>query len=295
MATPQRWRTALLGRDAARSGRRRDRPCRRAAVVGRPDRPAGRARPGREPTKDTVFLVTGAAGSIVSADHRRPGGGIGRARSICSTWCRRPTAAIPTWQRFATDPDGLKRDLADRIRERGERPTPKLVERELAGSSGPARRWMRSRRSSAAGGTAHWHQVDLTDPEQVSPPIAAALNDERADRRAAALRRTGHQPFLPDKPQREYDLVFDVKAHGWLNILAALETAATARRAAAIVFSSIAGRFGNARPDRLLGRERPAVQEHLEHAAGRPHPRHRDRLDRMGERSAWRAAARSRR
>ena len=45
-----------------------------------------------------------------------------------------------------------------------------------------------------------------------------------------------------DKPQREYDLVFDVKAHGWLNVLAALgnHTPATA-----IVFSSIAGRFGN--------------------------------------------------
>ena len=38
--------------------------------------------------------------------------------------------------------------------------------------------------------------------------------------------------FLPDKPQREYDLVFDVKADGWFNLLHALgEHAASASAA----------------------------------------------------------------
>ena len=49
--------------------------------------------------------------------------------------------------------------------------------------------------------------------------------------------------YLPEKPQREYDLVFDVKADGWFNVLRALR-GAELRTAA--VFSSIAGRFGNA-------------------------------------------------
>ncbi|HEY3187120.1 MAG TPA: polyketide synthase dehydratase domain-containing protein, partial [Solirubrobacteraceae bacterium] len=48
--------------------------------------------------------------------------------------------------------------------------------------------------------------------------------------------------FLPDKPQAEYDLVFDVKAHGWLNLLSAIGDAELRN---AVVFSSIAGRFGN--------------------------------------------------
>ena len=49
--------------------------------------------------------------------------------------------------------------------------------------------------------------------------------------------------FLPDKPQAEFDLVFDVKADGWLNLLHALGDTPVG---SAVVFSSIAGRFGNA-------------------------------------------------
>ncbi len=48
---------------------------------------------------------------------------------------------------------------------------------------------------------------------------------------------------LADKPQPEFDRVFDVKADGWFNLLAALGPTPIA---AAAVFSSIAGRFGNA-------------------------------------------------
>jgi hypothetical protein len=49
--------------------------------------------------------------------------------------------------------------------------------------------------------------------------------------------------FLPDKPQREFELVFDVKASGWFNLLHALGEKGPG---AAVVFSSIAARFGNA-------------------------------------------------
>jgi hypothetical protein len=48
---------------------------------------------------------------------------------------------------------------------------------------------------------------------------------------------------LADKPQAEFDLVFGVKAEGWLNLMAAFgETPPET----AVGFSSIAGRFGNA-------------------------------------------------
>ena len=94
-----------------------------------------------------------------------------------------------------------------------------------------------------AGGEAHWHQLDLTDASQVSAAIASAL--EQSGRIDVLIHCAGLEisHFLPDKPQSEFDLVFDVKADGWFNLIKAL---AGSEPRAAVVFSSIAGRFGNA-------------------------------------------------
>jgi len=198
--------------------------------------------PAREPTRDTVFLVTGAAGSIVSAitaDLAAASAGTFHLLDLVPA----PDPTDPDITRITADREALQHQIAERIRDRGERATPKLVERELA-------RIERARAAQdaidaieAAGGTAHWHQADLTDADQVSAAVAAAL--ERSGRIDVLLHCGGLEisHFLPDKPQREYDLVFDVKAHGWLNVLAALGDAGPAT---AVVFSSIAGRFGNA-------------------------------------------------
>jgi len=196
--------------------------------------------PEREPGADTVFLVTGAAGSIVSAiisDLAAASGGTFHLLDLVPA----PDAADPDLARFRNDHDGLKRDLADRIRERGDRPTPKLVERELARIERGRAALDAIEAIERAGGNAHWHQVDLTDAEQVSAAVAASGKVD------VLLHCGGIEisHFLPDKPQREYDLVFDVKAHGWLNILAGLEAAGIDAPHTAIVFSSIAGRFGN--------------------------------------------------
>ena len=48
--------------------------------------------------------------------------------------------------------------------------------------------------------------------------------------------------FLPDKQPSEFDLVFDVKATGWYHLLSSIGDMPLG---AAVVFSSIAGRFGN--------------------------------------------------
>ena len=47
----------------------------------------------------------------------------------------------------------------------------------------------------------------------------------------------------PDKPDKEFDLVFDVKADGFFNLLRA---ARGMPLGATVAFSSVAGRFGNA-------------------------------------------------
>ena len=211
--------------------------------VGLIERPAAHDA-GREPGADTVFMVTGAAGSIVQtiiADLAPASGGTFHLLDLVAA----PDRSDPALEKFTNDRDGLKRELADRMREQGERPTPKLIERELA-------RIERARAAldsivaiEQAGGRACWHQVDLTDAEQVSAAVASAL--EQSGRIDVVLHCAGLDisHALTDKPQAEYDLVFDVKAHGWLNLLAALEDAAGEGPASAIVFSSIAGRFGN--------------------------------------------------
>jgi NAD(P)-dependent dehydrogenase (short-subunit alcohol dehydrogenase family) len=209
-------------------------------TVGLAEQAVGRD-PAHEPTTDTVFLVTGAAGSIVSAitaDLAASGGTFHLLDLVAE-----PDPADPDLARFATDRDALKGELADRIRARGERPTPKLVERERARIERARAALDAVEAIRAAGGTAHWHQVDLTDPEQVAHAVQQALAD--SDRIDVLVHAAGLEisHFLPDKPQGEYDLVFDVKAEGWLNLLHALGDAAPL---AAVVFSSIAGRFGNA-------------------------------------------------
>jgi NAD(P)-dependent dehydrogenase (short-subunit alcohol dehydrogenase family) len=208
-------------------------------TVGLAERPA--EPPARELTVKTTFLVTGAAGSIVSAitaDLASASGGTFHLFDLVPE----PDPDDPDLERFASDRDQLKRDLAERIKDQGERPTPKLVERELARIERAMAALSALEAIREAGGTAHWHQVDLTDPAQVGEAVASALADGRIDVlvHAAGL-EISH--FLPDKPQAEYDLVFDVKADGWFNLLHALRDTEVGT---AVVFSSIASRFGNA-------------------------------------------------
>jgi NAD(P)-dependent dehydrogenase (short-subunit alcohol dehydrogenase family) len=196
---------------------------------------------GREFDQDTVFLVTGAAGSIVSAivtDLAAASGGTFHLVDLVAE----PDRDDADLARFASDRDGLARELADRIRERGERPTPKLVERDLARIERGRAALDAIEAIERAGGSAHWHQVDLTDAKAVGTAVKGALKESgKVD---VVLHAAGLEisHFLPDKPQAEYDLVFDVKAHGWLNLLAGF---GAQQPSAAIVFSSIAGRFGN--------------------------------------------------
>ncbi|HXW58650.1 MAG TPA: SDR family NAD(P)-dependent oxidoreductase [Solirubrobacteraceae bacterium] len=203
---------------------------------------AGRHDVEREPTGETVFLITGAAGSIVSAitaDLTKGSGGTFHLLDLVPA----PDPGDPDLSSYVTDRDGLKRELAERIRESGERATPKLVERELARIERARAALDAIEAIESAGGSASWHQVDLTDAAQVSAAVAAALKE--SGRIDVLVHCAGLEisHFLPDKPQGEFDLVFDVKAEGWLNVLDALGDSAPGT---AIVFSSIAGRLGNA-------------------------------------------------
>ena len=209
--------------------------------VGLVERP-GEPDPDRALGSETVFCVTGGAGSIVSAitaDLAAASGGTFHLLDLVPE----PDPTDPDLARFASDRDGLKRELADRIKERGERPTPKLVERELSRIERARAALDAVEAVRDAGGKAYWHQVDLTDPDQVSAAIKAVLRDSGRVDVLIHCAGLDVSHFLPDKPQSEFDLVFDVKVKGWFNLLNAL---GDADMGTAVVFSSIAGRFGNA-------------------------------------------------
>jgi 3-hydroxymyristoyl/3-hydroxydecanoyl-(acyl carrier protein) dehydratase len=120
-----------------------------------------------------------------------------------------------------------------------------MVERELAALERSACIVNAIREIERSGGQAHYRVCDVTKTEAVQSLIDEAQQAHgHVDIivHAAGMERSH---FLPDKPPREFNLVFDVKADGLFNMLKATATLERPLEAI-VVFSSIAGRFGNA-------------------------------------------------
>src|ERR1022692_1795057 len=211
-------------------------------TVGLQEQPAADGQPGLKLDSDTVFLITGAAGSIVSAitaDLAAASGGTFYLLDLVPE----PDPNNPDLKRFVSDKEGLKRDLFARIQASGQRATPALVEKELAGLERAQAARSAIEAVHAAGGTAHYFGINLTDADGVAKIINQVR--ERSGCIDVLLHAAGieRSHFLPDKDPREFDLVFDVKSDGWFNLLHAI---ADMPLGATVAFSSIAGRFGNA-------------------------------------------------
>lgn len=210
-------------------------------TIGLEEKPVAAGRLGLTLDRDTVFLVTGAAGSIVSAitaDLASASGGTFHLLDLAPA----PDPANDDLRRFAADKEGLKRDIFERLKARGERATPALVEKEMAVLERAHAALSALEAVQRAGGVAHYYSVNLLDAEAVSAimeKIAATSGRVDVLLHAAGV-EVSH--LLPDKKPGEFDLVFDVKSDGWFNLISNL---GSMPMGAAIVFSSIAGRFGN--------------------------------------------------
>ncbi len=203
--------------------------------------PADDGQPGLPLTPETVFVVTGAAGGIVSAivaDLAAASGGIFHLLDLAPE----PDPSDPDLNRFASDRDGLKRVLFDRIKARGERATPAMVERELASIERKHAALSAVEAIRSSGGTSCYHALDLTD----AGAAAAVIDGIRRQhgRIDVLIHAAGIEisHLLPNKEAREFDLVFDVKADGWFNLLHAIGDMPLG---ATVAFTSVAGRFGN--------------------------------------------------
>ncbi len=210
-------------------------------TVGLEEQPAADGQSGLALDENTVFVITGAAGSIVSAitaDLAAASGGIFYLLDVVPE----PDPNNPDLKRFASDKDGLKRELFARIQARGERATPALVERELAALERAQAAWAAIEAVRAAGGTPYYFSVNLTNTEAVSKVMEQVRRQHgRVDvlLHAAGLERSRS---LADKDPAEFNLVFDVKCDGFFNLLHAIGDMPLG---ATVAFSSIAGRFGN--------------------------------------------------
>jgi malonyl CoA-acyl carrier protein transacylase len=211
-------------------------------TIGLEERKAADGRPGLSLTKDTVFVVTGAAGGITSAIVADLAGASGGTFYLLDLVAE-PSRTDAKVALIRHDREKLKRALIEEARAKGEKPTPVTIDRQIMGveRSDAALRAIAS--VEAAGGKAHWRSVNLLD----GPALAAVVEEIRkAHGRIDVLVHAGGIEIsrqLSEKEAREFDLVFDIKADGFFSLLKAAEGMPIG---ATVVFSSVAGRFGNA-------------------------------------------------
>jgi NAD(P)-dependent dehydrogenase (short-subunit alcohol dehydrogenase family)/acyl carrier protein len=210
-------------------------------TVGLEERPADTA-DAVHLNKETVFVVTGAAGSIVSAitaDLAAASGGIFYLLDLTAE----PDPGNSDLTRLVTDRENLKRDIFERFKIRGERATPVMVDREIAALERSRAALDAIQAVKNAGGTAHYRSLDLTDCAAVSKVVKDIA--DRYGRIDVLMHAAGLEisHTVPDKKPAEFDLVFDVKSDGWFNLISNIGAMPLG---AAVVFSSVAGRFGNA-------------------------------------------------
>jgi NAD(P)-dependent dehydrogenase (short-subunit alcohol dehydrogenase family) len=206
------------------------------------ERKAADGRSGLFLTKDTVFVVTGAAGGITSAivaDLAAASGGTFYLLDLVAE----PSRTDPKIALIRQDREKLKLALIEEARAKGEKPTPAAIDRQIMGveRSDAARRAIES--VEAVGGKALWRSANLLD----GPAITAVVEEIRKTHgRIDVLVHAGGIEIsrkLSEKEASEFDLVFDIKADGFFSLLKAAEGMPIG---ATVVFSSVAGRFGNA-------------------------------------------------
>jgi acyl transferase domain-containing protein/NAD(P)-dependent dehydrogenase (short-subunit alcohol dehydrogenase family) len=210
--------------------------------VGLVERSAADGRPGLALNKESVVVVTGAAGGITSAivaDLAAAGGGTFYLLDLTPAADR----ADPDIALFRTDKAALKQKLIDAMKAAGEKPTPVKVDKQIMTVERNAAALAAVEGVEAAGGTACYRTVNLLDAEGIAAVIGEIR--ERHGRIDVLVHAGGLEisKSLDSKEPREFDLVFDVKTEGFYNLLHAAQDLPIG---ATVAFSSVAGRFGNA-------------------------------------------------
>ncbi len=206
------------------------------------EQPASDGRPGLELNKDTVFLVTGAAGGITSAIVADLAAAIGGVFYLLDL-TPKPDPTDAHIALFRQDKDDLKQQLIAEAKAAGKKPTPVMIEKELAEVERLAAALHAIEAVEQAGGTAVYRSVNLLD----GPALTAVVAEIREQYgRIDVLIHAGGIEIskgLSAKEAAQFDLVYDIKADGFFSLLQAAQDLPLK---ATVAFSSVAGRFGNA-------------------------------------------------
>jgi hypothetical protein len=138
--------------------------------------------------------------------------------------------------------DALKLALIEEARAAGQKAKPAEIDRRIATVERQSAALAAVESVEATGGTAIYRSLDLRDAEAVARVIEeVCAGHGRID---ALIHAAGLliDKSLPDKLPEQFDLVFDVKADGFFNLLRA---AGDLPIDTCVSFSSVAGRFGN--------------------------------------------------
>jgi NAD(P)-dependent dehydrogenase (short-subunit alcohol dehydrogenase family) len=228
----ERWSIGLEVRPVA---------CPRTSSAPRSGAGEGAPSPAIRLDRDSVFVVTGAAGGITSAivaDLAAASGGTFHLLDLVAP----PAPDDAHVALFRAGREQLKEALIAEAKARGDKPTPVAIDRQLMTIERQEAALRALARVLAAGGTAHWHTVDLLDAGSVEKAVDAIRSTSG---RIDVLVHAGGieiSRMLPDKPDDEWARVFDIKAEGFFSLLRA---ARGMPLGATVVFSSVAGRFGN--------------------------------------------------
>jgi NAD(P)-dependent dehydrogenase (short-subunit alcohol dehydrogenase family)/acyl carrier protein len=206
------------------------------------EQPAADGQAGLKLDKDTVFVVTGAAGGITSAivaDLAAASGGT----FVLLDLVPEPARDDEKIALIRRDREQLKRVLIDEAKAKGEKPTPVMIDRQIMAIERSEAALRAIETVEAAGGKAVWRSANLLD----GPALTAIVEEVKSSfGRIDVLVHAGGIEIsrkLSEKEAREFDLVFDIKADGFFSLLKAAEGMPLG---ATVVFSSVAGRFGNA-------------------------------------------------
>ena len=205
------------------------------------DLPAKDGAPGMVLDKQTVFVVTGAAGGITSAittDLAANSGGIFYLLDLVPA----PDRNDPHIGLFRQGRETLKGALINEARASGEKVTPKQIDDKMMGLERQEAALRAIEAVENAGGTAYYYSLDLRDGDKVT----AVVEDirQRHGKIDVLLHAGGLliDRTLPSKEPHQFALVFDIKADGFFSLLKAAKGMPIG---ATVSFSSVAGRFGN--------------------------------------------------
>ena len=206
------------------------------------EHPAADGQPGLVLNPATVYVVTGAAGGITSAivaDLANAGQG-GNFYLLDLTPA--PEADDQRIALFRQSRDKLKAALIAEAQAKGEKVTPVQIDRTIMGVERSEAALRAVETVQQAGGTAFYRSLDLRD----GPAMTAVVDElrERFGRIDVLLHAGGIEisRAMTEKSPEEFGRVFDIKADGFFNLLRAAKGLPIG---ATVVFSSVAGRFGN--------------------------------------------------